>query len=210
MGKNKALEAIPANLAKKPKSRFEMVKERHRQTYETALSQGKVDLQMQPLCTFVTGTKDYFTSSCCSGRIMLLEKRGDKKLENFFHRKWHRNVLRIELLEGFNEMVLGELWFKLDPFILHIGCENIENANKVLFAMKNAGVKRGGVMVAQDGKFLIELLGTEQMGFPIKLGSKKLVDWKYLEAILPKANKMLSKNYRRIEKLEGEFRKALR
>ena len=76
--------------------------------------------------------------------------------------------------------------------------------------MKNAGVKRGGVMVAQDGKFLIELLGTEQMGFPIKLGSKKLVDWKYLEAILPKANKMLSKNYRRIEKLEGEFRKALR
>ncbi|HLC92222.1 MAG TPA: hypothetical protein VJH23_00780 [archaeon] len=191
-------------------SRFKMVKKRHRKTYETALSQGKVDEQMKELCSFVTGTENYFTSSCCSGRIMLLEKRGDKKTENFFHRKWHRNVTKKELLEGFLENVSGEMWFKLDPFILHIGCEDIEHANEILFAMKKSGVKRGGIMVAEEGKVLIELQGTEQMSFPLKLGKKMLVSEGYLSAVLPKANKMLSKNYKRLSTLCAEFQKQLR
>src|SRR3989344_3740924 len=91
-------------------SRFGMIKERHRKTYEAALSQGKVDPQMQALCSFIAGTKGYYTSSCCSGRIMLLERRGDRKSENFFHRKWHREVAAKELLEGINEEVEGDLW----------------------------------------------------------------------------------------------------
>ncbi len=191
-------------------TRFAMVKERHGRTYETALAQGKVDEQMQNLCTFIAKTGGYYTSSCCSGRIMLLEKRGDKKTENFFHRKWHRKVTKKELLEGFTENVKGEMWFKLDPFILHIGCANIEDANKILDAMKRSGVKRGGIMLAENEKFLMEIQGTEQMGFPIKLGGKNLLGEEYLCTILPRANKMLSKNFWRLAKFEEQLRIKLK
>ncbi len=192
------------------KARFAMIKQRHRETFEKALSQGKVDPQMQSLCSFIAGTQNYYTSSCCSGRIMLLEKRGDAKKENFFHRKWHRNISKEELAEGFGEKVRGELWFKVEPFILHIGCASLGDSRKVLCAMKKAGVKRGGIIIADEGKFLIELQGTERMSFPAKKGGAKLLGQAYLSKILPKANSMLSKNYARLERLEAEFRKELK
>ncbi len=185
-----------------------MIKKRHAETYARALEQGKVDEQMQGLCSYVAGTKEYFTSSCCSGRIILLEK-SEKKIDTNFHRKWHRTIKSEELLEGFGEKTRGELWFKVDPFILHIGTKNIENANKILEAMKEAGVKRGGIILAEKEKFLIELQGTERISFPIKNGGKKLVDEKYLEEILETANIMLEKNYARLAKLEKVFRKKL-
>ncbi|MBI4210496.1 MAG: hypothetical protein HY544_03260 [Candidatus Diapherotrites archaeon] len=187
-----------------------MIKERHGKTFETALSQGKVDEQMESLCRFISGTKGYYTSSCCSGRIMLLEKRGDRKKDNLFHRKWHREVSLEELLEGLRENTRGELWFKLEPFILHIGCANLRDSVKVLGAMKNAGVKRGGIIVAEKEKFLIELQGTERMSFRVKISGRAMVGEDYIDSIFPMANRMLAKNYSRLERLESEFRKTLR
>lgn len=189
--------------------RFDMIKTRHKNTFETALKQGKVDEQMQGLCEFVANTKNYFTSSCCSGRIILLEKQSDKKIDSFFHRKWHRTINKEELLEGFEEKVKGELWFKVDPFILHIGTSNLENANKILKAMKEAGIKRGGIILAEEGKYLLELIGTETLAFPIKNGEEKLIDENYLKNVLEKANLMLQKNYKRLEKLEEAFKSSL-
>ncbi|MFH1391343.1 MAG: hypothetical protein ABIH20_03475 [Candidatus Diapherotrites archaeon] len=191
-------------------TRFDMIKQRHTNTYKTALIQGKVDEQMQGLCDDVVSTKNYYTSSCCSGRIILLEKRSNKKIDNFFHRKWHREITKKELKEGFNEKVKGKLWFKVDPFILHIGCADLEKSNVILKAMKEAGVKRGGIMLAEKGKFIIELQGTEKMEFPVKNGEEKLISEKQLLNVLKEANELVRKNYTRLEKLEKTFKKYLK
>ncbi|MCR4368590.1 MAG: hypothetical protein NUV67_01655, partial [archaeon] len=106
---------------------------------------------------------------------------------------------------GVGDKVKGELWFKVDPFILHIGTNTMEKSKNILSAMKKAGVKRGGIMVAEPGKFLIELQGTEKMEFPLCSQGELLVGKKYLEQITPKANEMLEKNYSRLAKLEKEF-----
>lgn len=190
------------------KTRFSMIKERHKKTFEIALKQGKVDEQMQGICSFITSTKNYYTSSCCSGRIILLEKRSDKKIDNFFHRKWHRAINKEEILDGFNEKIKGELWFKVDPFILHIGTLSLENANIILKSMKEAGVKRGGIILAEKEKFLIELHGTERMAFIVKK-EKKIAEEEYLLKILNDANQMLERNYSRLEKLSKVFEKNL-
>ena len=189
--------------------RFAMIKARHRTTFETALKQGKMDSQMVKLCEFTAETKNFFTSSCCSGRIVLLEKRGNRKIDTFFHRKWHRKIKIEELLEGFKESTKGELWLKVDPFILHLGCVDLEHAKKVLEAMKKAGVKRGGIIVAEPGKFLIEFQGTESMSIPLREKKKKLAGEDYIRALLPRANKLLKRNYARLEKLETELRNVL-
>lgn len=191
-------------------SRFDMIKKRHNCTFETALKQGKVDEQMQGLCKFIAGTERFYTSSCCSGRILLLEKRGTRKIDTFFHRKWHREISFEELLEGFNEPTKGEVWLKVDPFILHIGAKSLEDANTVLGAMKKAGVKRGGIIVTKPEKFLIEFQGTETMSVPVKNLEKKLVNEEYLRELSSYANALVSKNYRRLEKLGAELGKALK
>ncbi len=200
---------MPIKAEKGGKSRFAMVKERHRRTYEDALSQGKVDAQMRGLCGFVAKTGGFYTSSCCSGRIILLEKRGERKIDTFFHRKWHRPVEQDEFLEGVREKTAGEVLLKVDPFILHIGCETLDGANRVLGAMKRAGVKRGGIILAEPGKFIIELQGTEKMDVPLKDGEKSFAGEGYLLYLLKKANALLGRNYKRLSRLEQEFCKSL-
>jgi tRNA wybutosine-synthesizing protein 3 len=191
------------------KKRFKMIKERHKKTFETALKQGKMDEQMIQLCQYISKTKNYYTSSCCSGRIILLEKKGKRKIDTFFHRKWHRKINITELLEGIKENKEGELWLRLDPFILHIGCPTIKEAKKILAAMKKSGVKRGGITVAEKGKYLIELQGTNNFACIVKKNGKQLIPKKYFEYILEKLNTMITENYQRLEKLETEFKKTL-
>lgn len=191
-------------------NRFSMVKKMHAASFEKAVAEKKADLQMIPLCGFVAGTRDFFTSSSCAGRIILLQlPKDENKKQASFHKKWHRAVSEEELWQGINAESVGELWFKLDPFILHIGANSLQNANKILDAMKKAGVKRGGIIVAKPGKFLIELQGTQSMAFPVKKDGKALVDEKFMEYILQRANKKLEKNYEQLKRLESVFRKEL-
>jgi len=191
------------------KTRFEMIKERHTKTFEKALTEGKMDKEIIELCSFIAKTKNYYTLSSCSGRIILLERRGDKKMENFFHRRWHRTITKEELLEGLSEKVKGELWFKVDPFILHVGCEDLEHATKILNAMKEAGVKRGGITLTKKGKFLLELIGTERLEVPLKLNGKEIFTEEQLNFLFEKVNPLLEKNFSRLKKLENEFKKNL-
>ncbi|MEM4390298.1 MAG: hypothetical protein QXX06_00385 [Candidatus Diapherotrites archaeon] len=190
-------------------SRFAMLKKRHSETFETALRQGKVDPQIVSLCEFVKSTKNYFTSSSCSGRILLIEKLGVRKIDNFFHRKWHREISKSELLEALDVQTSGELWFRVDPFILHLGCADLESAIIAFNAMKKAGVKRGGIIVAEPEKFLIEFQGTNVMSFPIKVNEVLLANDLLIDNLVLKANALLVENYRRLARLEFEFRKAL-
>ena len=190
--------------------RFRMIKERHKGTFEKALGEGKVDPQMKSLCRFVAGTMDYFTSSCCSGRIMLIDlPKGEDKLGSRFHRKWHRTVAFNELWVGLNDESQGEVWFKQEPFILHIGCPDLERAQKVLQAMKKTGLKRGGIMFAAEGKWMLELMGTQNLAVPVKKGAKVLIERDYLKHLLQRANEKLKKNYALLKKFEKNCRRLL-
>ncbi|MCD6433989.1 MAG: hypothetical protein J7L14_00050 [Candidatus Diapherotrites archaeon] len=183
--------------------RFSMVKQRHRKTFEEALAKGLVDRQLIPICKFISKQREFFTSSGCAGRILLIcLPKGEEKKEAFFVAKWHRKVKFSELKEALAKECNNELWFKQEPFILHIGTNTIENARKILKIAKKAGIKRGGIMHLGLGKIMIELVGTQYLSLPIKKGKKLLADDRFIKFILQKANKKLEKNYERLKKFE--------
>lgn len=192
-------------------NRFEMVKKTHKKSLEKAIKEKKADKQMMPLCKFVSETKNYFTSSSCAGRIILLQlPKEENKKDASFHRKWHRKVKETELWNGIHDKTIGEIWFKLDPFILHIGTNTLENAKKILTIMKKTGIKRGGIIVAKPGKFLIELQGTQTIAFPTKKDEKIITGKEVMKYMLKRANQKLEKNYTLLKKLEKNFRKELK
>ncbi len=190
------------------KTRFEMIKKRHTRTYLKALNEGKIDEPMLELLEFISKTKNYFTSSHCSGRIMLLKSdlNEEKKIASFY-RKWHREVKFNELITAINQ-AKTPLWFKLEPFILHIGCESIEEAKQILRLKNESGIKRGGIMVLSKGKIIIELIGTQYISLPIKT-SELLVSEEYLKTILETSNKKMRKNLEQIKKLTKNAKKIL-
>jgi tRNA wybutosine-synthesizing protein 3 len=192
------------------KKRFAMVKEHHKKTLEKAIAEKKADELIIPLCRFIASTKDFFTASSCSGRILLLElQKGECKKDSNFHRKWHCEVSFKELLEGLKAKTSGIVWLKAESFILHIGCPDLESAKKILKIMKESGVKRGGIIVASKGKFIIELVGTQALSVPVKEGEKILVDEQYLKYLLKACNKKIRKNYEKLKRFEKNVRKEL-
>ncbi|MFH1588328.1 MAG: hypothetical protein ABIA76_03265 [Candidatus Diapherotrites archaeon] len=194
----------------KDENRFMKIKEHHKKTFEKALSQGKIDFQMQELCEFISKTRNYFTSSHCSGRIMLLKSgMEEEKKEGAFYRKWHRKIKFKELIEAINS-TQENLWLKMDAFILHIGCRTIKGAEKLLELKDKSGIKRGGIIVLQEGKILFEFLGTQKMSLPVKQGKKLLVSEKYIKTIAEIANKKLEKNFMQIERMAKNAEKMLK
>ncbi len=194
------------------KNRFEMIKAHNSEQLEEAIAEGKADQKMIKLCRFVNSTKNFFTSSSCAGRIALLSVKSiGKKQPKAFHRKWHRKVALKEVVEGLGEKAREkELWFKLDPFILHIGTNNLENARRILKCMRLAGIKRGGIMLAKQEKFLVELQGTHTMSLPIKNEGTVLVEKGYLSFIVKQANEKLVENYERLRLFEKVCRGELK
>ena len=198
-------------MKKNKNSRFEMIKQRHTKTLQKAIKEAKADAPIIPLLEFIASTKNFYTSSSCSGRIMLLgiPKNGTKK-DSFFHSKWHRTIELEELLEALKKPSKGVLWLKAEPFILHIGTHSIDYANIVLESMKESGVKRGGIMLAQKEKVMLELIGTQTISLPIREENKMLVDEDYLKYVFEIANQKTKTNYEMLAKLEKNFRKMLK
>lgn len=193
------------------KTRFEKINEHHTQTLEKAIQEKKADKQIIPLCKFIAETKNFFTSSSCSGRIALLkiDKQQTKKAASF-QKTWHRTAKFPELWKAVQENTdREELWIKQEPFILHIGTNSLENAQKILQIMKTAGIKRGGIQVLEKEKILLEINGTHSLSLPIKKNNKLLVTKEYLKLVLEKANQKMKENQKRLEKFEQECRKEL-
>ncbi len=191
--------------------RFNMLKKHNREELEKAIKEGRADMRMKGLCTYLNSLENFFTSSSCSGRIVLLSVKSiGEKQPKAFHRKWHRKVKLKEVVDALEEKTREkELWFKLDPFIIHIGARDLENARKVLKCMRAAGIKRGGIIVAQKGKFLIELQGTHAMALPVKSHGEELIGREYVTFLVKQANKKLGENYKRLELFERVCRREL-
>lgn len=196
-------------IKKKEDPRFEMTKIHHKNTFEKALNEGKVDDDFIRICKLLTKNKDYFSTSCCSGRIALMcldEEEGKK--ENAFYRKWHRTVKEKEVIDAINSFEGDCLWFKQEPLILHVGCKNLSNAKKMINISHTAGIKRAGIIVAKEGKFIVEILGSKNINSPIK-GKSFVVPENYLKELIRIANKKFQNNQETIKKLEKELKKSL-
>jgi len=190
-------------------TRFEMTKRHHKETYEEAKKMGRMDDDFIPLCDYIASTKNYFTSSSCAGRIALIGlSEEETKQESAFYRKWHRTVKTKEVIDAVKEFKGKVLWFKQEPIILHLGTNTLENAKKVLCLCEKTGIKRAGIKVAKNGKFIIEMLGTQNVNAPIKEG-KLIAKKNYLIYLVKKANEKFKKNQELIKKLEKQAKKDL-
>ncbi len=191
-------------------TRFDMIKKRHKETYEEAKKIGRMDADFIPLCDYIIKTKNYFTSSSCAGRIALISLGEEEtKMESAFYRKWHRKVTENEVLEAIKEFKGKVIYFKQEPLILHLGTNTIENARKILELCEKAGIKRAGIKVAKEGKFIVEMLGTQSITAPVKDAAITASE-EYVKYLVKKGNEKFEKNQALILKLHALAKKMLK
>ena len=184
-----------------------MSKKEHLKKFEKAIAEGKADKKMIPFCKKIMQNKNYYTTSSCSGRIGLFDlDKDEKKREKVFHKKWHTKPTLEQVWKALQEKNKYNLWFKQEPLVLVIGTNSLENAKKILQACNRAGIKRANIMHFEEGKILVEIMGTHYMSFLAKEKNKILIDKKLLKKQLEYANKKLEKNWQMLERFEKEFR----
>ncbi len=172
------------------------------------------DEKIVKLCKKINSLENYFTTSSCSGRIVLMIEQ-DKKANNLFLKVYHEligleklkkdleevNTLR-EYPETFSQKMFTKgIKFKMEPCILHVACKNLEYAQELLDKAKLSGWKRSGI-ISSKKRFVIELNSTEKLEFPIIKNDKILVDDAFLKLIVKEADKKLKRTWGKIERLE--------
>ena len=180
---------------------FQQQKEKQLEMKDNS-SIGKWDEKIAELCEKINNKKEYYTTSSCAGRIVLI-KKADKKQEGLFLFRAHGKVSfseikrELEKVKENNEII----YFRQEPCILHVACKTLGDAQILLDKAKFVGWKNSGVM-ASNKRVVLEMRSTEHIELPIIKNKKILVSDEFLKILVDEANEKLEKTWKKIQNLE--------
>ncbi|MEA3329873.1 MAG: hypothetical protein U9Q06_03960 [Nanoarchaeota archaeon] len=167
----------------------------------------KWDKQILGLCNKLNQSPNYYTTSSCSGRVVLLID-SDEKQKDLFIKVWHDKITFKQLKNQLKNISSDKLiYFKQDPCILHVCTNSLKNAQKIHDLAKESGWKRCGI-IASKKRFIVELNATAKLEFPI-YNKKIMVDDNFLKFLIKETNKKLEHSWNCIKKLEETLADSL-
>jgi len=168
-------------------------------------SKGNWDKKIIELCRKINSLENYYTTSSCAGRIVLMIDR-DKKEKNLFIEVYHDLISFKKIKKDLDDIIRNKKYknmpikFKQEPCILHVVCRTLKDSFELYNKAKLSGWKKSG-LVSFDKNFVLELNSTEKLEFPIIEGNKILVEDIFLKVIVKDGNKKLRKSWEKIDKL---------
>lgn len=172
----------------------------------------KWDNKIKLLCGKINQQHNLYTTSSCSGRIIIIPDTNQKLKQGFLY-KTHSITTLQEVKntlssvrenpresEAKNNNPSTHLWLRMEPAALHIACKELEQAQKILTKARNLGWKKSGI-ISIKGRYIIELFAPELVITPIVPNLPK----EYLELLITEANKKLEQTWTKIKKLELIF-----
>lgn len=162
---------------------------------------GSIDEAVKPLCDLINSFNNYFTTSSCAGRIVLMSQPEDhRKDESAWLLVSHDPVDFDTLKSSLDTLPDTEVWFRQESMILHVVCRTHEDAFNLVGAAREVGLKRSGVISFKHNP-VVEILGTERMELPIAVGGNVIVTEEYLRIVLDIANRKLERTRKKMKRL---------
>jgi tRNA wybutosine-synthesizing protein 3 len=163
----------------------------------------------------INSSEDFFTTSSCSGRIVLicLPEIGAKREAELIG-KWHRPVAKKEVLEAIKKSASekGEVWLLSQSPILHVACRDLEKAKVLLKIAIESGFKYSGIKAipnTKEGKVVVEIVSTERMDVPLGKDGMMFCSEAHLDFIILKANFMLERGKEKLKRLASLYQPQL-
>jgi len=158
---------------------------------------GCVDEDIKDIVNAINSKKDYYTTSSCAGRIVLLEMKSRRKNECRWILTKHNKIKHNEILNTLknynkNKKINNPIWFRQQPLILHVACRNLDSAKKFLEIARKI-FRRAGIIGITDKKVMIEIIGDERMDTIIS-DKNFAADEKYLRNLVKYANRNFKEN----------------
>jgi|SRR3989344_2420123 len=152
-------------------------------------TKASIDEDIKDLLDSINKNPDYYTTSSCSGRIVLLNTE-DKKRSTWLFVS-HEPIKELPIQE--------KSYFLQEPIILHIACRNLEAAKKLLQIANEIGLGKSGIISLE--KIIVELKGTERIETIVTPDLPE----DYLTLLIEEANRKLQRTKEKIKKLKEKL-----
>ncbi|CAC5393554.1 TYW3 [Mytilus coruscus] len=175
---------------------------------------GSIDVRIIDLSLFINNQRDYFTTSSCSGRIILFDDSvGESdKVTNKQGCQWlftsHDLVDKSQMMPVLED-ITGDCVFKFEPFVLHVQCRAIDFAQLLLQCAVQSGFRNSGISLGKKGKIIVGVRSTHSMEVPLSHSGQLLVSSEYVEYLISLANKKMEENFRRIDRFYENLKSAI-
>ncbi|MEM4511212.1 MAG: hypothetical protein QXD25_00140 [Nanopusillaceae archaeon] len=191
---------------------FNILKRLYTKKLEEHLKLNKVDREILHVINLINSSNDYFTTSSCAGRIVLIKVPNDlKKQRDVFIFKSHQIVRFEDIFDILkkNYTLFDNIWLKQEPFIIHVSCRNLKSAIKILKISSKVGLKHSGILSLKKSRIIVEIIGNEKVETILSKNKKIIVSEEYLKDLVEEANKKLLRNRIYLGKLYIYLKKCL-
>ena len=171
---------------------------------------GSIDKKIRKLVDKINSLENYYTTSSCSGRILILiMPKSGKKQDTKWLFSSHYEVKLSEIKKILSKISTKEdIWFRAEPAIMHIAADTMENAVKLLNTARNIGFRRSGIIGVRKNKVSAELISTERLETIIAKKGKIIADEDYLRHLIAEANIKLEKTRKKINKFYSSIKSS--
>lgn len=184
---------------------FKVQKKNALEKLKKAKTNNLVDKGIIPILDLINGLDDYYTTSSCYGRTVLLEipDIGDKK-NAIFLGKWHCKISSDDILKSMKKAKKGLLWILAQSPIIHIGAKTIKAADRMVKTSISCGFKNSSLK-SYDKNIILEVASTERLDAPSGRDGVLFCDKDYLDLLVEIANNVFEKSSFKINKFEEKL-----
>ncbi|XP_077580313.1 tRNA wybutosine-synthesizing protein 3 homolog [Stigmatopora nigra] len=162
-----------------------------------------VDEDIVHLVSLLNSHKDYFTTSSCSGRITVMDAAPERCIVPKKDLSWlfvsHRKC-KFEDVTAALDKSCGNAVLKFEPFVLHVRCRRLDDAQFLLSAAVQSGFRNSGITLGKTGKIMMAVRCTHGLEVPLSKQGSVLVSQEYIQFLIEIANEKMEENLRRIER----------
>ncbi|KAK3739246.1 hypothetical protein RRG08_008107 [Elysia crispata] len=173
----------------------------HRLQHVDLSRKGSIDALLQESVHFINSLPNYFTTSSCSGRIILFENTGSKVQKKGC--RWlhvtHNSVLKKDLEAALTD-ISDEAVLKFEPMVMHVQCRSLEDARQMHQLAVASGFRNSGITVGSKGKIITAIRSTHSLEVPLSSQGQVLVSPQHLDYLVDSANRKMEENTLRIDR----------
>ncbi|XP_026887010.2 tRNA wybutosine-synthesizing protein 3 homolog [Electrophorus electricus] len=173
---------------------------------------GSIDDEISSIVAFINSSEHYFTTSSCSGRIVLIDGVSDCIDMQKQNCTWlfltHNKCKKDDVVASLGKSS-GDAVFKFEPCVLHVQCKQLDDAKLLHTVAINAGFRNSGVTVGKRGKIITAVRSTHCLEVPLSQKGQILVSEEYIDFLVAVANNKMEENLRRIGRLYDCLTKTL-
>ncbi|XP_068095312.1 tRNA wybutosine-synthesizing protein 3 homolog [Hyperolius riggenbachi] len=173
---------------------------------------GSVDKDIEETVRHINLQDCYFTTSSCSGRIIIIDENPDLSTVQKENCSWlfvtHELCSTDDVLAALPK-ASGDAVLKFEPFVLHVQCRSLEDAQLLHNVAINSGFRNSGITVGKKGKIIMAVRSTHCLEVPLSHKGKCLVSNEYIEYLVQTANGKMEENKKRIGRFFNCLQAAL-